>query len=248
MVRTHGREPYCGRKINLFRAWPSFEPFGEKRWAWTIGTAGEDDAVDVAVDGDDRIYVVGSAEIAPEKRYGAKEAYLVRFDAGGGEHWRPVNGGNGPDRSRCVAVAPDGDVYVAGSTGPGTPRGVLNVLPVTRGFFAKYSPSGMFRRAGPVGLRESRSPEGLAVGPESGPYLAGREEVGDDTYDSYLASYDSVGARNCAEFTATPEDEIIRDIVVDVGGTIYAVGRTDHGYEGQPFQGENWDGFSMVFE
>ena len=241
--RLGGSSFYGGTEDGMIA---SYEPSGVRRWARSIGTSGEDDAVDVAVDGRDRIYVVGRAEIAKQDESGF-DAYLVGFDAGGAERWRRVIGTNGEDRARHVAVAPNGDVYLAGSSDTPPRRGALDVVFTPHGFFARYSSSGTLRWARRVGFGGFGSVTGLAAD-GSGPYVTGRTAIGDDALGSYLAAFDSTGAQRWAEFTATPDDEVVLDIAVGPRGKLYAVGRTGHGYEGQPYNGGDWDAFLMAFE
>ena len=110
-------------------------------------------AVAIAPDGS-AVYVVGRTTA------GAGDAVLLKFGADGTLIWQRTWGGSGTESGEAVAVASDGNVYVAGST-------TTFVVP----FLLKFDPNGnlVWQKGGSL----SGSAEGVAVGPDGNIYVAG---------------------------------------------------------------------------
>lgn len=98
---------------------------GERRWATYFGGAGAEQPHAIARDHAGAIYLVGStrseAHIAGEKAHqnhldGPQDGFLVKFSDRGDRLWSTYLGGDGDDILYGVAVDPDGDLYVCGST------------------------------------------------------------------------------------------------------------------------------------
>ncbi|WP_232054710.1 PEGA domain-containing protein [Thermococcus sp. 2319x1] len=92
---------------------------GNVKWAKTYGGSGDDRAFAVAVAPNGDIIVAGET-----KSFGAGgyDVWVLRLDENGNVRWQKTYGGSGDDGAYAVAVAPNGDIIVAGYTysfGPG---------------------------------------------------------------------------------------------------------------------------------
>lgn len=94
---------------------------GSLLWNTFLGGSGADEDGRVAVDVDGNIYVTGRSQAswgAPLRAHegGGGDAFVVRLDPSGNLVWMTFLGGSGFDRPLAIAVAPSGDVLVAGSS------------------------------------------------------------------------------------------------------------------------------------
>lgn len=136
---------------------PSRSSPAPARW----GGSGADEALAVAWDGVGGSVVVGrthsddlpgAASGAQPARGGGYDAFVLRRDADGRTVFATYLGGAGYDEARAVAVAPDGDLVVAGHTAsPAFPatEGALQRerRGATDAFVARYAPDGTRRWA-----------------------------------------------------------------------------------------------------
>ncbi len=84
-------------------------------WNRTFDGGGYEQGTDVAVDGDDNIYVAASQ--TPENvSEGAGDFILIKYSSAGVHQWNRSLGGSEWEESNAVAVASDGSIVVAGVT------------------------------------------------------------------------------------------------------------------------------------
>jgi hypothetical protein len=100
---------------------------GNTVWTRQFGTEETDTAIDVAVDGQGHVYVVGFIRIATTgQRVGVVQNSLAHsFDVDGNNIWNHEFGTIDEDFATNVVVDNNGDIYVAGRTG-GTFPGQVN--------------------------------------------------------------------------------------------------------------------------
>jgi hypothetical protein len=114
---------------------------GRQQWITQLGSAGDDDAAGVVVDGE-TVYVAGTAgdAIVGSQRVdvpgaadgaatGGRDAFLSAYDlATGTWRWTAVFGSPGDERVTGVALSDDGHVVVVGTT-----SGTLGATPISGG-------------------------------------------------------------------------------------------------------------------
>ena len=105
-----------------------FSSSGTVQWQRTLGGSGDDCGKSVAVAPDGSVYVCGYTNSAGA---GEEDLLLAKFSSSGTVQWQKTFGSQYGDEGRSVVVAPDGSVYVCGST-----YGDSDLL------FAKFSSSG----------------------------------------------------------------------------------------------------------
>lgn len=105
-----------------------FDALGNLVWQKTWGGLGQDESQAVATTADGSIYIAGHTT-----SFGASGAgiFVVKFNPAGATIWQKVSDGSGG--LAAIAVAPDGNVYVAGSVGrpPGIGQFDLVALKIT---------------------------------------------------------------------------------------------------------------------
>jgi len=90
-----------------------FDKDGNVKWAQIIGGSKDDEFNDVKVALDGDIIVVGQTESFGSS---GKDAWVLRLDGKGDIIWQKTYGGKNSDWAEVVAIAPNGDIIVAGST------------------------------------------------------------------------------------------------------------------------------------
>jgi hypothetical protein len=175
----------------------------------------------LAVDADGNSVVVGhfvgksdfdpGPETAERVSLGARDLYLVRYDARGNYEW-VIKGGTGYAEASDVAISPEGYLVVTGvfsgdlfpdpfSTIKLTSQSEQDIL------LASYSETGQFRWASAIGGPLADAGEGVAVEGDGSVWLTGYFEDGIDfdpgagrldafsegIYDGFLARYDDRG-------------------------------------------------------
>jgi hypothetical protein len=95
----------------------AYDADGDVRWTHQFGTAGQDWAFGVAVDGDGGVVVVGRTEGAlAGAQAGSGDAFVRAYDAEGTERWTRQFGTGSEDGLSGVAVDPSGRSTAVGST------------------------------------------------------------------------------------------------------------------------------------
>ncbi|WP_324736268.1 hypothetical protein VFC49_03990 [Thermococcus sp. SY098] len=90
------------------------KPIGkESYWMVSYGGGKKDQIRDVAVLPDDNIIAVGTTE---SFGIGGNDVWVLNLNKNGDIVWQKTYGGKGDDSGHAVAVAPNGDIIVAGST------------------------------------------------------------------------------------------------------------------------------------
>ncbi|WP_437318419.1 SBBP repeat-containing protein [Sorangium sp. So ce385] len=222
---------------------------GNLVWGAQIGTSASDQATGVAVSsaqcpasGNASLYVVGhtSGAIEAGQHKGSSDAFLVKLNANGTEAWRRQLGTAAVDQAWSVAHAPDGSVYVVGSTG-GNLAGVSP--PPTSGttslFVAKVSPSGdpVWTRQLGVNNRTTIA-RSVSVGADGQVYVAGYttgalagQPYAGGSADAFVARYSDSGALGGVALLGTnlQDQAFSLTTAVESGQTVVYVSGTTNG-------------------
>lgn len=118
-----------------------YDPDGNLLWGRMFGTTEHDRAWGVGLNGAGDVYVAGSTEgpLHGNTHYGLPDIFLAKFTPAGDRLWTTQIGTEGEDAAEGMAISPDGDVYLAGSS-----TGNLDGLPNAGGFdgfVMKFSPA-----------------------------------------------------------------------------------------------------------
>jgi hypothetical protein len=207
-------------------------------WQWTklLGTAGNDWASSVAVDGSGYIYVTGgSTGNLDGSNAGGYDAFLAKFNSSGTLQWTRQRGS--PEDESAYGVAVDGSgVYVTGYT-LGDLDGETNAG-LHDAFLMKYDSTGTRQWTKLLGTVGDDWANGVAVdgsgyiyvtGPTIG-NLDGNNNAGSG--DAFLAKYDSTGTRQWTKLLGTAAPDDARAVALDGSGNIYITGGTDGNLDG----------------
>ena len=91
---------------------------GSKAWIKLLGTPYEDGASSVSTAADGSVYIVGdtSGDLDGQINNGRKDTFLTKYKSDGSRKWTRLIGSSASDYGTSVSTAPDGSVYVTGST------------------------------------------------------------------------------------------------------------------------------------
>ena len=173
-----------------------------------FGSTEHDEAMDLAVQSDGALYVVGYTQGDMDgKNSGEQDAFLVKFSASGAHYWTRQMGTDSVDVANSVAVADDGSIYIAGS-------GVLEPASSGGCFLAKYSDDGALEWS-----KQRDGGSGCAVAVYgSAPYLCSAGAGG-----THITAFSSQGVPGWSRSVDFVNADYLADCVADVGG-VYAVG------------------------
>ncbi|MBN1626698.1 MAG: SBBP repeat-containing protein [Deltaproteobacteria bacterium] len=199
-----------------------------------FGTSGDDFGSGVGLDATGDVYVAGSTKgTLDAPAIGGQDAFVRKFNSDKETQWTVQFGTTDMDEVNAVAVDPDGNSYVAGST-----EGILKYSSILKdAFLVKYDPAGDEVWVNQVYSQYSE--EGFAVAVDysnSCVYLAGMTS-GDiygftnagtlGAFDLFLAKYDLDGAEEWKTQTGIVGNDIAYGVAVDGSGNVYITGQTN---------------------
>ena len=231
---------------DLFLA--KFGAGGGKEWIRQRGPAA---ARAVARDGSGNLYVAGStgASLDGNPHAGGADVVVVKYDASGNRVWTSQFGTAGSDTANDIAVAPNGNVYVAGDT-YGDLGGATNAGNGDA-FLAKVDPAdGTLVWVELVGTSSFEVGEGVATDNAGNVYVCGMTlrgnlegfpdppgpPGGEDVFVASFLDNGTSAVRNWLRQHGTDFDEYPVALGVS-GGTLYIAGYTDGDLGGQGNQG-----------
>ena len=188
-----------------------FSSSGTVQWQRTLGGSGDDCGKSVAVAPDGSVYVCGYTNSAGA---GEEDLLLAKFSSSGTVQWQKTFGSQYGDEGRSVVVAPDGSVYVCGST-----YGDSDLL------FAKFSSSGTVQWQKALGRGDYRYEFGysVAVAPDGSVYVCGTAAHDGDLF---LAKFSSSGTVQWQKALDGSNLDKGHSVAVAPDGSVYVCGYT----------------------
>lgn len=233
-----------------------YDTSGAKQWTKQLGTKKWDEARGVAVDNEGNVYITGhtddgldgnkNAGEEVEKGGGASgsvestptyaDIILIKYDSFGEKQWTRQLGTESREKAHSVAIDSEGNIYITGYTG-GSLDGNKNKGRADL-FLIKYNSSGIKQWTRQDGTGSWDEARGLAVDNEGNIYVTGdtngklddNKDAGDT--DIFLIKYDLSGIKQWSRQHGTGDDDYCNGVAVDSKGSIYIVGRTDEGLDG----------------
>jgi hypothetical protein len=232
-----------------------FDTLGNELWARQWGACvtcpaikgGEEKASGVAIDAVGSVYVLGEADAVGDGLTSSDDmdALVLKYDASGTQLWMRKLGSPARDYATGIAAAPDGGVYVSGST-PGTIPG-LTSAGGGDAFLAKLDDTGNTTWIRQFGSGASEGAIGVAVDSTGGVYLAGQLQEGDyHTLDTVLWKFDSAGVQQWKQRAGSPDRDETHALALDDAGNVHVTGQASGSYDGQ-FWNEGSASYDDVF-
>jgi hypothetical protein len=208
-----------------------YDSSGTELWTRQFGGGGADIASGVAVGRDGDVYVVGttSSVLPGQAAAGSFDAFIRRYNEAGDEVWTRQFGTSPGDNARRVAVNPDGQVLVVGST-----EGVLPGQNSAGGFDVFVS---MVQADGRQLWTRQFGSGGDDYGVAIGIDLLGNISVagsadqalpGQTSGTTFLRHFDVGGSVLWTDQFGTGESDDAWDVAVDSDGAAYLAGTTEH--------------------
>jgi uncharacterized delta-60 repeat protein len=176
----------------------------------------EDVAIAIAVDDNGNVYVSGYS-------LGSGTFYdyaTIKYDSAGAELWvRRFNGaGNTKDVAADLAIDKDGNVYVAGSSGEGSPN-LSDYLTV------KYNTSGVQQWVASYSSLYDYA-TAMAVDTSGNVYVTGYSYAAGSYYDYATVKYDTLGSQQWVRRHngSLSSDDMAYAITVDDSANVYVTG------------------------
>ena len=216
------------------------DPQGRILWRRQPGSAGYDEALGVAIDRSNNVYVVGQTEGAfAGLNKGDDDAFLLKYDTDGRLLWRRQPGTSREDVAWGVAVDGSSNVYMVGGTEgslAGSNKGGLDI------FVLKFDSGGRTlwsRQSGTASNDEAAAVATDAAGNAYVVGITGSDLNGEDTTaDAFLFKYNPLGQLLWRRQPGSNDFDEALDVAVDSSGAVYVVGQTS-GSLGGPNHGDD---------
>lgn len=213
---------------------------GNELFTVQFGTEGRDQALRVAVDGEDNVYVLGETrgEFEGQTNAGKEDVFLAKFDSTGQQVWLKQFGTEDTDTAEDLIAAGD-HVYVAGSTLGELDPTVTKTARDNDAYVMKIDSSGeqVWVRQFGGGEAQSDALFAVAVDGDGNVLVAGRTsgELPDQStwggFDAFLRKYDAEGTVLWTEQFGSDQGLLDSDtafgVAVDSDGNAYVVGTTE---------------------
>ena len=216
-----------------------FDADGNELWTRQFGTEFRDQHADVAVDGQDNVYVAGIARTAlpGQTKIGNEDAYIRKYSPDGDEVWTRQFGTKGTDLISAITLDGDGNLYAVGPTS-GTFQGETWVGEYD-GYLAKFDVDGNHAWTRQFGTEDKDTAVDVTADSNGRVYVAGflrialpGQRVG-VVQNALAFSFDSDGNRVWRREFGTMDEDFATHVAVDAAGDVYVVGRTDGAMPGQ---------------
>jgi hypothetical protein len=207
----------------------SYDSHGTERWTRQFGGGGGDVATGVALDRAGPVVIGMTHSILPgQTSAGSDDGFVRAYGAGGEERWTRQYGTIRGEGARAIAVAPDGDLLVTGSTEGAFPgqrwAGGFDV------YLRRYDRDGNLQWTRQFGSPADDYGVGLAVSASGNPTLVGSTEGSlpgqrsGGGMEGFLRQFDAVGAvRWTRQFGSGAADDAW-GVAVDAEGIAWVVG------------------------
>jgi flavin-binding protein dodecin len=215
---------------------------GTLAWARQMGNTGNDQCLDVAVDGSGRVYVIGTSQNGLDGA--AAGAFLRRYSASGTLEWTRVFGAAATSAAGYgIEVDSAGNSYITGQTMSGlggTHAGGWDA------FLLRYNADGTQAWVRQLGTSGHDQAYGVALDGSGAVYIAGTTNgslalPNAGSSDAFLARYDTAGTQLWTRQFGTEFSDGCRGIATDGAGNIFLAGETG----GQ--LGESVSGFGTAY-
>ncbi len=232
---------------DLFLA--KFDREGNHLWTRQYGSPGDDVALDMALDGNDNVYLAGKTNGSLDGTTTASgdDGFLIKLDADGNPLWtRQIASTAGTETAQAVAIDANGQACVTGSTTgdlDGNAASGLNDI-----FLACYDTNGtrlwlsMIRRL-PNGITTELSAENaraITIDGTGNLYIAGdRLDPFDpkNGIEMLIAKFDASGNSVWVEIPVNAGNDLANDLLLDDQGNLYVAGQSDGTFAGQSSAG-----------
>lgn len=209
-----------------------YDSGGTKQWTRLLGSAGYEEAYDIAVDSRDNVYVTGQTEgdLDGNTNAGGYDMFVAKYDSGGTKQWTRLLGSAYTDCGYGIAVDSEDNLYITGYTRgdlDGNTGAGLNDI-----FVAKYDSGGTRQWTRLLGSAASDYGYGIAVDSQDNVYITGYTEGNLDGNTNpggsaiFVSKYDSGGARQWTRLLGSATGERAYAIAVDSQDNVYVTGWT----------------------
>ena len=220
-----------------------YDSAGTVIWTRQFGTAGNDAALDVAVDGSGNVYVAGDTETTfpGQVSWGGYDAFLQAFDSAGTALWTSQFGSAGFDTAQGVAVDTNGNATVVGRTTDAFPGQTF--AGGQDGFVSTFDSAGAVVWTSEFGTAGLDIAYGVALDASGNAYVAGFTEgalpgqISAGGRDGFVRAYDAAGNVVWTKQFGTGTDDLAAGVTVDAQGNSYVAGSTDGTLPGQSSPG-----------
>ncbi|MEE8484497.1 MAG: SBBP repeat-containing protein [Nitrospinota bacterium] len=213
-----------------------YEESGTLVWDTLLGTASEDQASNITLDGGGNVYMTGKtrgnlSEDSDEINAGNLDAFITKHSSDGNLQWTVLVGTTASDVGSDIAVDSSGNVIIVGSTdgglGGGTNAGASDA------FIAKYDSTGTNTWTKLLGSTGYDYAYAVATDSNDNIYVTGKtnsdlnDEVNSGDVDAFIAKYDSTGTLLWLKLLGTVGYEEGLDVTTDSDGNVYICGYTN---------------------
>ena len=238
-------------------------------WSTYLGGSGFDDGHSIKVGPNGKVFLTGWTSSTNFPLYNPGGAYfdstfgggtyydiyIAKFTNSGVMEWSTYYGGNDFDWSRSLAIGPDGNVFITGTTessdfptfDPGGSAYFDGTLSGPRdGFILKFSNNGVREWATYFGGYGSDYAYAIATGPYGDVFITGETNSSDlptlnpggdayfdgtfnGYYDVYIAKFLNDGTQQWTTYYGGGGWDIGYSLCVDPNGNLFVTGRTESG-------------------
>lgn len=248
-----------------------FDPSGDLVWSRQIGGSDSDEALGVAVKGND-LYVTGqiegtarftSSSSSSQTSSGGADFFIARYDLNGNWIWADHGGGNGEDVGRDITINLNGDIVCTGEFEGNADFDNISIHANGSGgpdmFLAAYDDTGDPRWVKRAGGSASDYGRNVAHDYEGNILVGGSFDnnadfdsitISTNTNDAFIASYDSLGNIRFVRGFGGPINDRGHGVGADIYGRYYFSGefRENIEFDSFYFSGYNlYDGFIVCF-
>ncbi len=238
---THANPPGSRGQV------PSFQPgqadaSADPTVTWNTFLWGieQDQALAVAIDGNDNIYITGVTNSnwgSPVRPYTSSpyDAFVAKLNPAGTLVWNTFLGGGGTDSGEGIALDVNGNVYVVGQSNATWGSPLRHFSDVTDGFAAKLSPTGELIWNTFLGGSGIDSLSGIAVDGMENVYVAGVTWTSwgfpvldySGQADAFAAKLSPGGTLLWNSFLGAGGLDVGSGVALDGSGNIYVAGDSD---------------------
>jgi len=214
-----------------------------------VGTSSSDTATRVHIGSDGSVIIAGQTQgtLPNNTKLGNNDAYVAKYSANGNLLWIKQFGSDKNETVQGLAIDPQGNVGVAGSSDGSLPNNTLNGV-VSDAYVAKLNGStGQVIWIHQFGSTATDVATGLAVDGSGNFYASGYVQAATSAAlpgntakggnDAFIAKITPGGTREWLKQLGTNSDDLAYAVWVDSSGTSYTVGTTTGTFAGNTSAG-----------